>query len=108
MQRAHPVKHFLFWILMTALVAGGYYRRTALSKTAKNARMWHYKANAKVMATFAEVTFWEKDPDYKKGKAGHVLNTKAKVQTTDTAIYSLLTDAQYKFPTVLPDGTYKR
>ncbi|MCJ8329143.1 MAG: FAD:protein FMN transferase [Lentisphaeria bacterium] len=79
MQRAHPVKHFLFWILMTALVAGGYYRRNALSKTAKNARMWHYKANAKVMATFAEVTFWEKDPDYKKGKAGHELNTKAKV-----------------------------
>lgn len=36
------------------------------------------------------------------------LNTKAKVQTTDATIYSLLTDAQYKFPTVLPDGTYKR
>jgi hypothetical protein len=36
------------------------------------------------------------------------LNTKAKVQTTDKAIYGLLTDAKYKFPTVLPDGTYKR
>ncbi len=36
------------------------------------------------------------------------LNTKVKVQTTDAAIYSLLTDSQYKFPTVLPDGTYRR
>lgn len=36
------------------------------------------------------------------------LNTKAKVQTTDATIYGLLTDTQYKFPTVLPDGTYKR
>lgn len=36
------------------------------------------------------------------------LNTKAKVQATDTAIYSLLTDVTYKLPTVLPDGTYKR
>lgn len=35
------------------------------------------------------------------------LNTKTLVQNTDTAIYSLLTDPQYKFPTVLPDGTYK-
>ncbi len=33
------------------------------------------------------------------------LNTKAKVQTTDATIYGLLTDTQYKFPTVLPDGT---
>lgn len=36
------------------------------------------------------------------------LNTKAKVQATDAAVYGLLTDAKYKFPTVLPDGTYKR
>ena len=36
------------------------------------------------------------------------LNTKAKVQATDATVYGLLTDAQYKFPTVLPDGTYKR
>lgn len=36
------------------------------------------------------------------------LNTKTKVQNTDTAIYKLLTDPQYKFPTKLPDGTYKR
>ncbi|MEX6626816.1 hypothetical protein [Tenacibaculum salmonis] len=36
------------------------------------------------------------------------LNTKAKVQATDTAIYALLTNSTYKFPTVLPDGTYKR
>jgi len=35
-------------------------------------------------------------------------NTKALVQTTDPAIYTLLTDTQYKFPSVLPDGTYKR
>lgn len=36
------------------------------------------------------------------------LNTKAKVQTSDTAIYSLLTNPTYKIPTVLPDGTYRR
>ena len=36
------------------------------------------------------------------------LNTKTLVQNTDIAIYSLLTDPQYKFPTVLPDGTYKQ
>tara|TARA_B110000967_G_scaffold206798_1_gene254436 strand:- start:788 stop:1615 length:828 start_codon:yes stop_codon:yes gene_type:complete len=36
------------------------------------------------------------------------LNTSELVQSTDTGIYSLLTDPQYKFPTVLPDGTYKQ
>jgi hypothetical protein len=36
------------------------------------------------------------------------LNTSTLVQNTDTAIYTLLTDPQYKFPTVLPDGTYKQ
>lgn len=35
------------------------------------------------------------------------LNTSSLVQSTDSAIYELLTDTQYKFPTVLPDGTYK-
>ena len=34
------------------------------------------------------------------------LNTSKLIQNTDTAIYSLLTDPQYMFPTVLPDGTY--
>jgi len=36
------------------------------------------------------------------------LNTKQKVQDTDTAIFSLLTNPTYKMPTVLPDGTYRR
>ena len=36
------------------------------------------------------------------------LNTEAKVQQMDTAIYQLLTDPQYIFPIVLPDGTYRR
>lgn len=36
------------------------------------------------------------------------LNTRDKVQNTDTAIYSLLTNPTYKMPTVLPDGTYMR
>lgn len=35
------------------------------------------------------------------------LNTKILVQGTDPTVYSLLTDNQYKFPTVLPDGTYR-
>ena len=36
------------------------------------------------------------------------LNTREKVETQDPAIYQLLTNPEYKFPTVLPDGTYKR
>lgn len=36
------------------------------------------------------------------------LNTKDKVEMQDQAVYQLLTDPQYKFPTILPDGTYKR
>jgi len=36
------------------------------------------------------------------------LNTRALVQSTDAAIYTLLTNPTYKMPTVLPDGTYKR
>ncbi|APD06998.1 hypothetical protein UJ101_01482 [Flavobacteriaceae bacterium UJ101] len=35
------------------------------------------------------------------------LNTKTLVENTDTDVYALLTDAQYAFPTVLPDGTYR-
>ena len=34
------------------------------------------------------------------------LNTSAKVQSTDAKLYSLLTDTQYKLPTVLPNGEY--
>ena len=36
------------------------------------------------------------------------LNTSALVQSTDPTAYGLLTDAQYNFPTVLPDGTYRQ
>lgn len=36
------------------------------------------------------------------------LNTKEKVQNQDAAVYQLLTNPDYHFPTVLPDGTYKR
>lgn len=36
------------------------------------------------------------------------LNTKDKVEQSDVAVYQLLTDPQYKLPTVLPDGTYMR
>ena len=36
-----------------------------------------------------------------------ILNTAELVETTDTAIYSLLTADEYNFPTELPDGTYR-
>lgn len=36
------------------------------------------------------------------------LNTKEKVEESDAAIYQLLTDSQYQFPRILPDGTYRR
>jgi len=35
------------------------------------------------------------------------LNTAAKVKEGDPELYRLLTDPKYKFPTVLPDGTYR-
>jgi len=36
------------------------------------------------------------------------LNTRELVESTDTAIFALLTNPNYKIPTVLPDGTYMR
>jgi len=36
-----------------------------------------------------------------------ILNTAQLVETVDTAIYSLLTEDEYNFPTELPDGTYR-
>jgi len=36
------------------------------------------------------------------------LNTREKVEQQDPAIFQILTDPQYGFPTVLPDGTYMR
>jgi hypothetical protein len=36
------------------------------------------------------------------------LNSRDLVENTDTAIYSLLTNPVYNFPTVLPDGTYRQ
>lgn len=36
------------------------------------------------------------------------LNTRAKVQETDAAIFEILTNPVYALPTVLPDGTYMR
>ena len=35
------------------------------------------------------------------------LNTRERVRTGDAAVYELLTDPQYKFPTKAPDGNYK-
>ena len=35
------------------------------------------------------------------------LNTRQKVEDTDTAIFTLLTNPIYKIPTILPDGTYR-
>lgn len=36
-----------------------------------------------------------------------ILNTRQKVEDTDAAIFSLLTNPVYKMPTVLPDGAYR-
>ena len=36
------------------------------------------------------------------------LNTRSLVENKDTAIYSLLTNPVYNFPTILPDGTYRQ
>ena len=35
------------------------------------------------------------------------LNTRERVRTGDAAVYKLLTDPQYRFPTKAPDGNYK-
>ena len=36
------------------------------------------------------------------------LNTRILVENIDTSIYALLTNPLYKFPSVLPDGTYRQ
>ncbi len=36
------------------------------------------------------------------------LNTRDLVESTDSAIFRILTDTTYKLPTILPDGTYMR
>ncbi len=36
------------------------------------------------------------------------LNTREKVKNGDPAVYQILTDPQYRLPSVLPDGTYRR
>ena len=36
------------------------------------------------------------------------LNTVELVQNNDTAVYALLTNLEYKFPIILPDGTYRQ
>ena len=36
------------------------------------------------------------------------LNTIELVQNNDTAVYALLTNLEYKFPIILPDGTYRQ
>lgn len=36
------------------------------------------------------------------------LNTKEKVQNGDVTVFNLLNNSEYKLPTVLPDGTYRR
>jgi len=41
------------------------------------------------------------------GKDQWDLRTKEKVKSGDPTLYALLTDPQYKLPTVLPDGKYK-
>lgn len=48
--------------------------------------------------------------DNRLSEIGHEwkLNTRAKVQAQDVAIFNLLTSSDYNLPSVLPDGTYKR
>jgi len=36
------------------------------------------------------------------------LNTREKVESQDPLVYQLLTNVEYAFPTVIPDGTYRR
>jgi len=35
------------------------------------------------------------------------LNTRDRMEATDTALFALLTDSQFRLPTVLPDGNYR-
>jgi hypothetical protein len=44
---------------------------------------------------------------YNRGKNQWYLRTKEKVKSGDPTIYALLTDPQFKLPTVLPDGKYR-
>lgn len=44
---------------------------------------------------------------YNRGKNQWDLRSKGKVKSGDPTIYKLLTDPQFKLPTVLPDGKYR-
>lgn len=61
---------------------------------------YHYWALTSILGA-QENRLGEIDKEWK-------LNTKEKVEQQDVAVYQLLTDPQYKFPIILPDGTYKR
>ena len=37
-----------------------------------------------------------------------ILNTAELVESIDTSLFTLLTNQEYTFPTVLPDGTYRQ
>lgn len=96
-------------------VARGGYHASIPSKYPENA--W-YSYDDNTCAYDCQVTeyfYWAMSSilgaqENRLNEIGHEwkLNTVQKVKDTDQAIYKLLTNEQYKFPTVLPDGTYKR
>ena len=44
---------------------------------------------------------------YERIKNEWTLNTEGEMREGDPDVYALFTDPGYRFPTVLPDGTYK-
>ena len=60
-QPSHPIKQVLFFLMIGALVAGGYYRQNNLKREAEAERKRLYVERLEIMGTYAEVRFWEED-----------------------------------------------
>jgi len=105
---------------------------TELAKAMDKARGGHFEEVPKQYPDDAWYTYYDRTCDYDCQNSAYIywaltsilgaqdfpgrseqikdewrLNTKEKVQAQDPAIYALLTEPQYKFPTVLPNGKYR-
>ena len=59
--KASPWKHFFFWLLITALVAGGYYRLNKMKEKHEAVKKRLFVHGGDVMGTYFKVSFYEED-----------------------------------------------
>jgi len=63
-------------------------------------------ADEKIPTWVKDIFIWYEEEQISEDEHEWKLNTKQKVKDIDPDIFKLLTDPQYRLPTVLPDGTY--